>query len=257
MKILICGKGGSGKSTLSVLIARSLKNRGYRVLLVDADESNSGLHRLMDISSPVILTDHFGGKKGAKNKMEQAFSKSPFGLDISDDQKWKIADIPKNCVTTANGITLLTVGKIHHFGAGCACAMGAMSKMFLANLELEKDEFVIVDTEAGVEHFGRRVEEGCDMIIGLVDPSFESFMLAEKIREMSKNAQTDVFFVLNKVEEQVKEVMYKHIASEKVIAEIPKTDEIFMASLEGEALKTDLSETERISEFIESRVLFR
>ena len=53
MKVLICGKGGSGKSTLSALIEKKKKNRGYRVLLVDADESNYGLHRLLNISHPV------------------------------------------------------------------------------------------------------------------------------------------------------------------------------------------------------------
>jgi len=63
MKILICGKGGSGKSTVSVLIAKTLKNRGYKVLLVDADESNLGIHRLMGVTSSVSLIDTLGGKK--------------------------------------------------------------------------------------------------------------------------------------------------------------------------------------------------
>ena len=73
MKIIVCGKGGSGKSTLLALIAIEMKNRGYGVLLIDADESNFGLHRLMGASHPVTLLDSFGGKKGLKQKTESIF----------------------------------------------------------------------------------------------------------------------------------------------------------------------------------------
>lgn len=250
MKILICGKGGSGKSTVSVLIAKHLKNRGYKVLLVDADESNSCLHRLTGCSSPVILIDCLGGKKGAKDKMVEAFSKDSTGMMF--DQKWRIRDIPEDYLGSAKGISLLTVGKVHHLGEGCACMMGLVSKTFLSNLIVGKDEFVIADTEAGVEHFGRRVVEGCDMIVDVVDPSFESFMLAKKIQEMGQDAKVPVFFVLNKVEAQVREVMLRHITREKVIAEIPKDEDIFADSLEGRELSKDLPEINRACEFIES-----
>ncbi len=250
MKVLICGKGGSGKSTVSVLFAKNLKNRGYKVLLVDADESNSGLHRLAGCSSPVILMDCLGGKKGAKDKMVQAFSKESAGMML--DQKWRISDIPENCLTSAQGIRLLTVGKVRHLGEGCACMMGAVSKTFLSNLVVGKDEFVIADTEAGVEHFGRRVAEGCDIILDVVDPAFESFMLAEKIQDMGQDAKIPVFFVLNKVEEQVREAMFRHIPREKVIAEIPKDHDIFTDSLEGRELTKELPEIDRACGFIES-----
>jgi len=250
MKVLICGKGGSGKSTVSVLIAKNLKKRGYKVLLVDADESNSGLHRLAGCSSPVILIDSLGGKKGAKDKMIQAFSKESAGMMLN--QKWRIRDIPDDYLASADGISLLTVGKVHHLGEGCACMMGAVSKTFLSNLVVGNDEFVIADTEAGVEHFGRNVSQGCDMILDVVDPAFESFMLAEKIQEMCHDAKIPVFFVLNKVEEQVREAMFRHIPREKVIAEIPKDHDIFTDSLEGRELGKELPEINRACEFIES-----
>jgi CO dehydrogenase maturation factor len=68
MKVLICGKGGIGKSTLAALIAIAMKNRGYCVLLIDADESNYGLHRMLGISHPVYMLDNLGGKKGFRQK---------------------------------------------------------------------------------------------------------------------------------------------------------------------------------------------
>ena len=69
------GLPGSGKSTISVLTARALSDRGYKVLLVDGDESNVGLHRLMGISQPVIFMDNLGGKKGFKQSLNMAFPK--------------------------------------------------------------------------------------------------------------------------------------------------------------------------------------
>jgi len=250
MKIVICGKGGSGKSTISALIAKGLKNNGYKVLLVDADESNMGLHRLMGISMPMDLLENIGGKKNLQEKLTQAFTqKNSMGFF---DGKWKIQDIPKDCVAEADGIKLMIIGKIHEFGAGCACPMGAISRIFLSNLDTQDDEAVIVDTEAGVEHFGRGVDAGCDLALGVIDPTYESFLLADKMQEMAKKAGIEIFFVLNKVEGQVKDAMAKHIDPKKVIAEIPKNDTIFMDSLEGKELKTNLPEINQICQFIEN-----
>ena len=63
MKILICGKGGSGKSTIAALLSKNLAARGYDVLLIDADESNLGLHRLTGIAMPVDIMADLGGKR--------------------------------------------------------------------------------------------------------------------------------------------------------------------------------------------------
>ena len=86
------------------------------------------------------------------------------------------------------GIRLMAIGKIHGYAEGCACAMGMLSRLFMDNLLVTDNEVVIIDTEAGVEHFGRRVDAVCDMVVGVIEPSFESFMLAEKIEEMAGQA---------------------------------------------------------------------
>jgi len=135
MKVLICGKGGSGKSTLSALIAIALKNRGYRVLLVDADESNYGLHRLLGISHPVSLMDSLGGKKGFRQMTASAF---PRTLDaVPFKERIRINEIPGDCITESDGIKLLVVGKIRHFGEGCA-PWGCFQKWFCQNSILKK-----------------------------------------------------------------------------------------------------------------------
>jgi len=234
MKILISGKGGSGKSTLSALVARALKDRGFRVLLVDADESNYGLHRLLDISFPVPLLENMGGKPGFKKMTSVTFPQPTAELPFKNGMG--IDDFPEDCLAESDG---------------CACPMGALSKMFLSKLALAENEIVIIDAAAGVEHFGRRVDGDCDMIIGVVDPTFESFSLAKQMAGMAEKAGVEIFFVLNKVDDRVRDIMHKNVDRKNVVAEIPHMPSILMDNLEGKKLKTSCREIEPICQTIE------
>ena len=64
MKLILCGKGGCGKSTIATLLARSYAADGKQVLVVDSDESNFGLHRQLGLELPEDFTHYFGHKKG-------------------------------------------------------------------------------------------------------------------------------------------------------------------------------------------------
>jgi len=246
MKILVCGKGGSGKSTIAVLLSAKLNNLGYNVLLVDADESNFGLHRLAGLPLPRDIMSNLGGKKGFKEKLNQTF---PAG-DKPFNQKIGIDELPEGCVTEANGIRLLVIGKIHHFGEGCACPMGVLSKLVLSNLVIKENEIVIVDTEAGIEHFGRRIDAECDLILDVIDPTYESFVMAEKIQKMAQTASIELSFVLNKINPRVEDAMIRNVNPAKIIARIPQHEQIFLESLEGKALTADVPEIEPLCELI-------
>ena len=246
MKVIVCGKGGSGKSTISVLIATAMKNRGRKVLLIDADESNAGLHRLLGVSQPTIFMDSFGGKKGFKAKLNNKENDEFLNLP-----KMTLNDIPEECLAHSDGITLLAIGKIHTHGEGCACPIGVLSKTVLSKLVLNNDDVVIIDAEAGVEHFGRGIDTNCDLVIGVVDPSYESFVLAKKMQEMTDNAGLNMSFILNRVTDQVEPAMLKNVDSEKIIARIPQNETIFMNSLEGKALDIDMPEMDAICGLIE------
>ena len=249
MKILICGKGGSGKSTLAALLSKNLISRGFEVLLIDADESNLGLHRLAGVPMPIDIMEDLGGKKGFKEKLNQTFP----GNDQPFNQKIKIRDLPEACIGEDGGIKLAVIGKIHDFGEGCACPMGVLSKKVLSSLIVEDKEIVVVDTEAGIEHFGRRVDAECDLILGVVDPTFESFLMAGKMTEMAEKAGVEILFVLNKVDDHVAGTMKKNIDQAKIIAEIPQSEQIFADSLEGNALTAALPEIDAIGRLIEER----
>jgi len=251
MKVLVCGKGGSGKSTIAALLAKSMSKRGYEVLVVDSDESNYGLHRQLGLELPSYFMDYFGGKKEMISKMMAAF---PKGEKVElFDEKWGLEEIPRDYLTQKGGIRLLAIGKIQDFGEGCACPMGALSKMFLDNLEVDGKEAVIVDTEAGIEHFGRGVEQGCDVILAVLDPSYESLQLSKKIEEISTNIGKPLYFVLNRVNPERKAAMLEFLGDEKVAASIPEDGEIFRAGLAGEEIAVQLDEMERLVDLLENK----
>ena len=193
MKIVVCGKGGSGKSTIAALLAKSMANSGYKVLVIDSDESNYGLHRQLGLKLPEDFMNYFGGKK-------------------------------------------------------------AMIERMLEYLVLTEKELVIVDTDAGIEHFGRGVEQGCDIILAVIDPSFESLMLSKKIYLLGDSINKPVYFVLNKVDDESKQVMLAAVDNENKIAGIiPANNDVFRACLAGKELDLQLAEIDELAMFIRER----
>lgn len=251
MKIAICGKGGSGKSTITALIATKLAQHNIQVLVIDADESNTGLHRLLGVDAPVNLLDHIGGKKTFKQKLNQQFP--PADQELFGDAL-AVSSLSSDYTAAKNGVQLMAVGKIHDAGEGCACPMGVLSKMILSKLTTQDNEVVLIDTEAGVEHFGRGLDENCDMIIGVVDPAYESFLLAKRIAGMVAATNAELLFILNKADDRSESAMRQHVDQDKIAAVIGNTDSLFMASLEGAPLKTDIPAINPVCDMIIKRL---
>jgi CO dehydrogenase maturation factor len=109
---------------------------------------------------------------------------------------------------------------------------------------------VIVDTEAGIEHFGRGVEAGCDAIIAVLDPSYESLLLSKKIAEISEKIGKTLYFVLNRVDDERKAAMLEFLDGKRVAASIPEKKEIFMAGLAGEEFDFTMVEMEGLADLL-------
>ena len=251
MMILVSGKGGSGKSTLTALMARAFKKRNFRVLVLDMDESNHGLHRLMGLDRPVHLLDALGGKNGLREKMKPAFPGGTPGETLFD-AKITFDTLSPDWTSNADGMYLLVIGKIHDFGEGCACPMGGLTRQLLSRLELSKKDVAIIDTTAGVEHFGRGIDRFCDLIIGIVDPTYESLAMAERMEAMARSAGTKIRFVFNKVDEPSETVMEEHFGAGGVMARIPHLASLYRAGLEGKPVTEDVEEIEPIVRYIET-----
>jgi len=242
MKILICGKGGCGKSTIVTLLAKEMALRKNTVLVIDSDESNIGLHSRLGMQKPDDFMNYFGGKKLLFEKTKEM------------KNKWRLDDLPRDYLTEKGNIQLLSMGKIYQFGEGCACPINALSAKFLEILDLRDGEFLIADTDAGIEHFGRGVEKGVDILLVIVDPSHESVLLAKKISELGQQVDKPVYYILNRVSDQeTKDLLMNSIDREKVITIIPENKEIFISGLAGNEFNMDVEGIKEIADMLESK----
>jgi CO dehydrogenase maturation factor len=248
VKVLICGKGGSGKSTTASLIAKNLTAKGYRVLVVDADESNYGLNQQLGLNEPTELLDQIGGKKALLDKM--LISRSSGEKTPIFTQDMCINDIPNECISKKDNLYLLQIGKVKHYGEGCACPMGGLSRDFLKHLKLSDKDVTLIDTEAGVEHLGRGLTSEVDLVLAVIDPSYESVKLSKKITEMAKECGKSVYFILNKVDDALVEKIVTAVGKEQVIANIPFTVAVQDKGLSGEPLDIVLPSIAGITDFI-------
>lgn len=250
MKIMICGKGGCGKSTITVLLARALTEIGKKVLVVDADESNLCLHRLLGAQQPEIMMDAMGGRKGTREKLKQA--SDHHHEDDFFKQVMAVENLPAECLAEADGIKLLVIGKIKEFGEGCACMIGGISKTVLSRLQEKDNEIVLIDAEAGLEHFGRQVDKYSDMVICIVDPNYESIQMAGRARQIAERAGVQTYFILNKVDDKVSEAMSQDLDAQRIIAAIPRNNDVFLQNLKGQPLTVGIPQVEEACGFINS-----
>jgi CO dehydrogenase maturation factor len=242
MKILVCGKGGCGKSTVVALLAKEMAIRKNKVLVIDNDESNIGLHSRLGIEKPDDFMNYFGGKKVLFDKTKEM------------KNVWRLDDLPRDYLTEKGNIRLLSMGKIYQFGEGCACPINALSSKFLEILDLKEGEFLIADTDAGIEHFGRGVENGVDILLVIIDPSRESILLAKKISELGQQVDKPVYYILNRVTDQeTQDLLMNSIDRKKIIAIIPENKEIFMSGLVGNEFNMEVEGIKKVADMLESR----
>ena len=244
-KIAVCGKGGSGKSVIVRLLADALHERGRRVVVVDADESNTGLHRMLGFDNPPKpLIDLLGGKQKIDEEIEAEIRAggTEETLELMRDRtEMRLADIPPEYMFETDGIRLINIGKILIALEGCACPMGIVSRSFLKKLRLEPDEIAVIDLEAGVEHFGRGVETSIDCVVVVVEPSIDSLEVAEKIGELSAQIKiADVWVVLNKIaSDDIADRLRSYLEKRDmtVIGVIHQNQEIFESCLDGRPIR--------------------
>jgi CO dehydrogenase maturation factor len=231
-KIAISGKGGVGKSSVVTLMANVFREKDYRVLVLDTDESNPGLYRMFGFSKEpkplMTLLSRFS--EGESEPNTEWITRE----EISTD------DIPSEYVLSSNGLRFLSVGKIEDPFQGCACSMADVTRDLIGKLVVKDREVVLVDMEAGIESFGRGVERSVDTVLMVVEPSFESITLAGKIGYMAEGMGIRrVMAVLNKVpSEKVRQRMVTELSRKNIrtLGTIYYDLELNEAGFEGTAL---------------------
>ncbi|OPY02104.1 MAG: Light-independent protochlorophyllide reductase iron-sulfur ATP-binding protein [Syntrophorhabdus sp. PtaB.Bin047] len=197
MKIAVSGKGGAGKTTVAGVMARILGDRGKKVIAIDADpDSNLASAIGMDEEStkgvkPLAAMEEFIAERtGSKKGQYGAF----FQLNP------RVDDIPERFSLVRDGVKLLVLGNIPQGGGGCFCAENALLRSLLSYVIVERDEYVIVDLEAGLEHLGRGTAEYIDALIVVVEPGRRSFQTAHQVRRLADDIGIKkVYVVGNKI----------------------------------------------------------
>lgn len=239
-KIIISGRGGSGKSTLITLMAKRLKSEGKEVLVVDSDESNLGLGFMLGIEpAKKSLMDYLGGKPTVTEKiMTMIRQEGNEQVDLFPEDV-TLKDLSPEFVHWNENAGLMQIGKIEHTMEGCACPMGAVARDFLKHLILDEGQWVLVDTEAGVEHFGRGIVGGVDAVLMVVDPSNDAVLLGEKAAELTEEAGKDFGVVLNKVDKKTEPVLEEKLATKniQVMGVLPYSSQLAQINLQGKSLE--------------------
>jgi CO dehydrogenase nickel-insertion accessory protein CooC1 len=182
-RIGIVGKGGSGKSTATVLMASVLQEHGYEVIVLDADSTNVGLHQALGLDrAPASLIDYFGG---------MVFSGGSVTCPVDDPTPLPNAEVSLHQLPNEyysqnrEGITLLTAGKIGDKGPGAGCD-GPINKI-ARDFKIQTEDFfpvTLVDFKAGFEDSARGAITSLDWVIVVVDPTNAAIQMAIHMKEM-------------------------------------------------------------------------
>ncbi|MCL0087260.1 carbon monoxide dehydrogenase accessory protein CooC [Dehalococcoidia bacterium] len=197
MKLAISGKGGVGKTTLSSLLARIYASRGYQVLAIDANpDANFGaalgipFEEVQKITPIVEMNDLIEERTGARPGTSAPF----FKLNP------KVDDIPDRFSLEKDGVKLLIMGTVTTGGSGCICPESTLLKALLSHLVLKREEVVILDMDAGIEHLGRGTVRAVNAFVVVVEPGQRSIQTAKSVRKLALDLGVERCYVVgNKI----------------------------------------------------------
>lgn len=198
MKIAVTGKGGVGKTTLAGTLARLFAAEGHKVLAVDADP-DANMASSLGIPEEIFeqITPFSRMKEIARERTGS--NGEPGSLFILNP---KVDDLPDMFCVEHCGVKMLTMGTVDKGGGGCVCSEHALLKRLMQNLLVSREEVLIMDMEAGVEHLGRGTAEHVDALIIVVEPGRRSIQTARQIRSLARDIGIrNIFVVGSKVRE--------------------------------------------------------
>ncbi|QJT08773.1 AAA family ATPase [Oceanidesulfovibrio marinus] len=197
MKIAFAGKGGVGKTTLAAWVSDYLARQGAHVWMLDADTALSlgQASGLLSASLPAPLVTR---EDLVRERIGQGLL--AISAQVDDLPESLAVDAPVSGGNGSGSKKLLVMGTVAAAGSGCACAANALLKALLAHLFLERNDYVVVDLEAGVEHLGRGAIEGVDGLVVVSEPSFRGLETAASISRLAGELGLDnQVLVLNRV----------------------------------------------------------
>jgi len=236
MKIAVSGKGGVGKTLIAGTLARFFAKDGFKVLAIDND---SAMNLSYTLGIDKKKKDEIIPISEMKSLIEERTSVKGVGPGIYNINP-EVSDIPdKYKVSGPDGLQLLVLGSIEEPATGCLCPENALIRTLLYHLFVKRDEIIIVDFEAGLEHLGRGTAKGIDIMLVITEPSQKSLDLCEKIVELSKKLGIiNIYLIANKIiDDSQLDIINQRIKDWEVPLNqsIPFDSEIGKADLNGES----------------------
>ncbi|MEJ5347369.1 MAG: carbon monoxide dehydrogenase accessory protein CooC [Desulfosoma sp.] len=196
MKIAVSGKGGVGKTTLSAFLARWFAEHGRSVLAIDADP-DANLGHALGITEASKITPLSQMKALIAERTESV----PGSFGGFFKMNPKVDDLPeKVAVPCGPGLRLMVMGGVKKGGTGCVCPESVLLKNLVHHLILRRDEVVIMDMEAGIEHLGRGTSKAVNALIIVVEPGRRSIETALKVQQLAADIGiVNLYVVGNKI----------------------------------------------------------
>ena len=232
MKVAITGKGGVGKTTLSSTLARLYADEGRVVLAADVDpDANLGLalglsQEEVDKIVPISKMRTLVEERTGADPSNKFYKLNPY-----------VADIPEKFARDINGVKLLVMGTVDVGGSGCVCPEHVMLKAILSSLTYRKDDVVIMDMEAGLEHLGRGTASNMDQFIVVIEPGARSVQTYRNVKRLADDLGVKrVRVVANKVRDaQDEDFIRKSIPAADLLGCIHYNPEIMDADRQGKS----------------------
>jgi CO dehydrogenase maturation factor len=233
MKVAVSGKGGVGKTLVAGVLAEFLAGKGFKVLAIDADPApNLALTLGIPLDKANRIVPISENKELIESKTKTGFA-GVYRLSFTVDDI-----IEKFTVKSPYGVNLLVMGTVRSAGEGCTCPANAMIRALLQHLFVTRDEAVVMDMEAGVEHMGRGTAKHVDTMLIVADPGMKSLETAKRIFGLASEAGLKrVFLVGNKVASTRGEQSIKGFATRNripLLELIPYDDMLLKADMRGE-----------------------
>ena len=232
MKLAITGKGGVGKTTLSSTLARLYADEGRTVLAADVDpDANLGLalgltQEQVDEIIPISKMRDLAKERTGASDDNKFYKLNPY-----------VADIPEKFAKEINGVKLLVMGTVDVGGTGCVCPEHVMLKSILSAMTYRKNDVVIMDMEAGLEHLGRGTAANMDQFIVVIEPGARSVQTYRNVKRLASDLGVKrVRVVANKVrDERDEEFIKASIPAEDLLGFIHYNLEVMDADRNGQS----------------------